>query len=101
MAGEKDEAGYFIAISLADYSTMQATGKMAWGPRGAMRLQYHLQGDEWHKPSGNTQFVLSPPQATELARALLREVEILQSKDPWSSQPHPVDLGTQRNKREL
>ena len=23
-----------------------------------------------------------------------------QSKDPWSSQPHPVDLGTQRNKNE-
>lgn len=63
---KKDASGNFIVNPLVGYSTMIAATTAI-----AVKLDYLIDGDQFETPSGNLQLILTPPQAQQLAQALL------------------------------
>jgi hypothetical protein len=59
------ETGNIIVHPLTGYATMLAMGMSI-----VVKLDYLRPGDEFQKPSGRAQLVLTPAQAIELATAL-------------------------------
>jgi hypothetical protein len=74
---KKDDAGNISVNPLVGYSTMIAAGTAI-----GVKLDYLVEGDKFEAPSGGVQLVITPPQAQELARALLTAAEKILNTKP-------------------
>jgi hypothetical protein len=63
---EKDESGNFKVNPLTGWATLIAAETAV-----CVKLDYLLEGDRLEKSSDSVQLILTPPQAQEVARALL------------------------------
>jgi hypothetical protein len=76
---KKDESGNLSVNPLVGYSSLIAAETAI-----AVRLDYLVHGDQFETPSGNVQLVITPPQAQELARALLTAADKILKMKPMS-----------------
>jgi hypothetical protein len=74
---KKDETGNVIVRPVVSYELMIAAGVAI-----AVRLEYANPGDKLQKPTGNLQAVLTPTQAEQLGRALLKTAETIANQPP-------------------
>jgi hypothetical protein len=63
---KKDDTGNLSVNPLVGYSTAVAAETAI-----AVKLDYLVEGDQFERPSGTLQLVITPPQAQALSRALL------------------------------
>ena len=74
---KKDETGNIIVNPLVGYSTMIAA-ETAIG----VKFDYLIHGDQFERPSGNVQLVITPIQAQQLAQALLSAADKILGMKP-------------------